>query len=173
MRFLLAPLLVVVALAGCSSPPTPAPRPSPSVTSLFDSDEEALEAAKTTLAEYWRVSNLIMQEGGAEPQRLINLVAEEKKAGELDYAADMAKEGRIQVGEIMHRVDRMQQRYLTRRGDVVIVMQCLDYSKRTLYENGAAIDLSHVPPRRLFQTVLTAEGGRLVVKETEPWADDC
>jgi hypothetical protein len=80
--------VIVAALsASACAPPTPAkpPRPSPSSTALFASDEEALAAAEKAYREYQHVSDAILIDGGADPERLLEVATqaqyEYEKAG--------------------------------------------------------------------------------------------
>ena len=64
-------LALGLALAACSTGGTPLPpAPSPSVTPVFASDEEALAAAKDAYTAYLKVSDQILVDGGANPDRI-------------------------------------------------------------------------------------------------------
>ncbi len=80
------PLVLLVApLAACAeSARIPPPEPSATVEPLFASDEEALAAATEAYEEFLRVSGEILQDGGANPERLQPLVSEDIFASELE-----------------------------------------------------------------------------------------
>lgn len=184
MRFVTSPLaitgaalvLACGALVGCASPPeTPRPSPTASVTPLFDSDEEALAAAEAALEKYWAIANAVLRDGGTEPDRFSEIVTNERLQGEIVTARTISDEGRYQRGEITFDKIELQQRFMRGPNEVVIVTQCVDFSTRTLHEtDDALVDLSHVPSRRLFQTLLVTADSRLLIDGTEAWPNsDC
>ncbi|MFD3443879.1 hypothetical protein ACFDTO_04685 [Microbacteriaceae bacterium 4G12] len=62
---------LILAVAGCTPPaPEPTLTPSPAPTPVFASDEEALAAAEKAYTVYLAMSDLIAQEGGANPERM-------------------------------------------------------------------------------------------------------
>lgn len=78
-------LLLAAALTGCTQPTRlPPPEPSAAGEPLFASDEEALAAATAAYEEYLAVSNAILQDGGRDPERLLDLVSEEVFETELE-----------------------------------------------------------------------------------------
>lgn len=63
--------VAIAALAGCvGHDPVVTLPPSPTTTPVFASDEEALAAAEAAYGEYLRVSDEILIDGGANPERL-------------------------------------------------------------------------------------------------------
>lgn len=77
--------LLVASLAACAeSARIPPPENSSAVEPLFASDEEALAAATEAYEEFLRVSGEILQDGGANPERLSPLVSAEVFASELE-----------------------------------------------------------------------------------------
>ena len=74
-------LVIVAALSvSACAPPAPAepPKASPSSTALFASDEEALAAAEEAYREYQHVSDAIYIDGGADPERLLEIATQAK-----------------------------------------------------------------------------------------------
>lgn len=71
---------LVAALAGCdagsTAPSSPPPTPSPPAP-IFASDEEALAAAEAAYAAYSETNDRIGSEGGADVERLQDLVGDE------------------------------------------------------------------------------------------------
>jgi hypothetical protein len=83
--------LVVLLLSGClPQPHTANPRPQPSSTPVFASDEDALAAAEAAYAEYLRVSDAITADGGGNPERIEPLVTPERAPAEADVFAKFA-----------------------------------------------------------------------------------
>ncbi|HEX6365881.1 MAG TPA: hypothetical protein VF000_07010, partial [Agromyces sp.] len=66
-----------VGVPGATPTPTAAPSPSPSPEPIFASDEEALAAAVEAYERYLRVSQMIGEEGGANPRRILSVVTPE------------------------------------------------------------------------------------------------
>ena len=86
-RLLLAAgaVAILVAISGCdAADPRVTPAPTPSATPVFASDEEALAAAEAAYAAYLAVSDAIVQEGGAKPERIAPHVTEEQLPATLD-----------------------------------------------------------------------------------------
>jgi len=79
-------MVAALSVSACA-PPSPAkpPKPSPSSTALFATDEEALAAAEEAYREYQHVSDAILIDGGADPERLLEVATqaqyEYEKAG--------------------------------------------------------------------------------------------
>jgi hypothetical protein len=79
-------IVAALSVSACA-PPAPAkpPKASPSNTALFASDEEALAAAEEAYREYQHVSDAILIDGGADPERLLEVATqaqyEYEKAG--------------------------------------------------------------------------------------------
>ena len=70
-------LVGALSASGCASEaPAADPTPTPSATPLFASDEEALAAAEEAYAAYQQVSDSILIDGGAEPERLLKVATE-------------------------------------------------------------------------------------------------
>ena len=64
-------LAALVALAGCTSAPTPRPSSAaPTTAPVFASEEEALAAAEEAYSAYQAMSDIITSEGGSAPERI-------------------------------------------------------------------------------------------------------
>jgi hypothetical protein len=87
--------LLLILAAGCAaaSPPDP-PSATPTPTPVFASDEEALAAAEEAYANYLRVSDEILMDGGADPERIIEFTSAEMANSEIDGYLE-AKEQRF------------------------------------------------------------------------------
>ena len=86
--------IVAFLLCGCTTP-DPAPVPSsaaPTAAPVFASDEEALAAGKNSYAEFQRISDAILADGGEDPERLLSVatrgVYEHELSGFNQIAAD-------------------------------------------------------------------------------------
>jgi hypothetical protein len=90
-------LLTALLLAGCTDPsPMPTPPSTPSQTPVFASDEEALAAAEEAYGEYLATADAILNEGGANPERLLQFVSDDVYADEkpgLERVADLGWHG--------------------------------------------------------------------------------
>ncbi len=98
-------------LVGCSDT-TRLPDPTPEATAepLFASDEEALAAAVEVYEEFLAVTDQILQEGGAEPERLEPLVSPDLYESELAGFEDFASSGARLVGSSSITASELQQR---------------------------------------------------------------
>ncbi len=71
---ILALAAITLLLAGCvPADPRVTPVPIPSSTPLFANDADALAAATDAFTEYLRVSDQILQDGGAQPERILGV----------------------------------------------------------------------------------------------------
>ena len=80
-------------LSACTPTTEPTPPPRTSAAPVFASDEEALAAAEEAYGAYLRLADLIVNEGGADPQRLAGLVSPEIYAKEQTGFAEMTTNG--------------------------------------------------------------------------------
>jgi hypothetical protein len=139
---------VALAVTGCvATPGGTKPTPSPSATPLFHSDEEALAAAEEAYAAYQRVSDQILVEGGANPERLRVVATEDQFAYEAPGFAEAYSKGYRSSGG--SKFDSMTIQELdngTSPGSTVMsVYVCDDYSAVDIVDaNGTSI----VPPER-------------------------
>jgi hypothetical protein len=84
--------LLAGALSACTeSTRIPPAEPTAEVAPLFATDEEALEAATAAYEEFLRVSSQILQDGGADPDRLRPLVSDEVYASEAEGFAALSQ----------------------------------------------------------------------------------
>ena len=94
-----AAALLLTSLAGCIDPgPVKTPVPTPSATPVFASDEEALAAAEAAYAAYLAVSDAILQEGGANPDRIDEVATPSVTVEEKKGFADFAEKGYVSIG---------------------------------------------------------------------------
>lgn len=87
-------LAVTLLLSGClPQQPNASPTPQPSSTPVFASEEEALAAAEAAYAEYLAVSDAIAADGGANAERIVPLITEERESEEMALFQSLATEG--------------------------------------------------------------------------------
>jgi hypothetical protein len=123
----LALTALVLSIAGCAAEPAPptATPSSPAATPLFANDEEALAAAEAAFAEYLATINLVLQEGGANPERVRPLVSDEIWARDLKGAERWRAEGLRTVGATSFMKARLQQVYEDEDRVNVVTYNCL------------------------------------------------
>ena len=170
-------LAAALLLSGCV-PQVPAVVPPPEQTTepVFASDEEALAAATDAYTAYLAMSDLIAQEGGANPERIAPFVTEEWLKKEIQGNRDLVASGRKLVGGVEVRSTSVQQVF----GDTVTPVTVVIYA--CLNPNGARLlDASgaDVTPE-LFSSAWTTEAtlvstsdakSHLLVAKDEPWSD--
>ncbi|WP_403024468.1 hypothetical protein [Salinibacterium sp. GXW1014] len=163
-------MLCALLAAGCSAD-TAQPQPgTDSPAPAFESDEAALAAAEAALAEFWEMNNRILQEGGAEPERIAAVVTADAISGHTDSLSRFAASARKQEGSIDFDRVALQQWYGSATAATVMVTLCVDNSQRQVYENGDLLDLTHVPARQAFEAKLTSDGeAGLRLDRMEPW----
>lgn len=132
--------LVVVALAGCV-PGTPAitPPPETTVAPVFASDEEALAAAEEAYRQYITTVDAILADGGADPERLADLVSPELYARELDGFMSYKANGWRGVGSrtfILLFQSRDDQRLVAYSCDDISATDVLDLSDSSVVVPG-------------------------------------
>lgn len=162
--------LVAAAMSGClPSDPAPVPTLEPTAVPLFASDEEALAAAEETYGKYVAVSDLVAQEGGANPERLADYVTDEWLTKEVEAFEEIAASGVRQIGSTSVSNATLQQ-VLT---DAVVFYVCSD-SSGTVFVNAAGTDVTPVDRQTLYKlevTVTGSDGSELRIEGIEPWPD--
>lgn len=150
------------------------PAPTPSVTvapaPLFESDEEALAAAEEVYREYLAVSDLIAREGGADPERLRELVTEEQFERDRAYFDQVRADGyRFEGGVVLAQVDLQ-----TATRSEVILYGCLDVSAvRRIDSDGRDVSELTRPSRVLVEVLLVVDRDKLVIGGLQPWSTSC
>lgn len=176
-RLALAALLAtaVLLLSGCVPPePEVVPPPEPTSSPLFASDEEALAAATDAYEAYLKMSDLIAQEGGKEPERLAPYVTEEWLEQSVDFFNSFADSGRHQEGSSKVRDSTLQQHYVETSGDTaVVVYLCVDYASVKLLDQANQDTLPADSPSILpIEATLFSKEGTLKLAGNEPWTSD-
>ncbi len=144
-------LSTVVLLSGCvAADPVVTPVPVPSATPPFASDEEALKAATDAYAAYLKVSDAILADGGAEPDRIDAVaaaaLAKQQKAGYKKYAA----KGYQQIGPTLFDTVTLEQYHPTDLEGVefVTIYVCADVSSVDVLDGSGASVVSAERPDR-------------------------
>jgi hypothetical protein len=163
--------LVVASMTGClPSDPAPVPTVEATLEPLFESDEEALAAAEELFIKYLAVSDLVAQEGGADPERLAEYVTQEWLDTEVEAFEKLAESGVRQVGTSRYSDATLQQASI----DVVVMYVCTD-SSGTRFVNGEGADVTPVDRQlnlRLEVTFAGSAEGDLLLDGISPWSDD-
>ena len=183
-RMRTAPALVVatlalLALAGCVPDDDPViPGPLPSSTPIFASDEEALAAAEEALIAYYEVSDLIITEGGARPERLLEVATEAVLSNESTGYAQLIEKGWRGSGHTTVDTVSLQSfdPFAAAGSEVVTVYACVDISAFDLVDaNGASV----VGPGRVLRTGFEVgfesdqpSTQHLVLTRKDPWTGD-
>jgi hypothetical protein len=159
-------LALTACLSGCTSPePTQTPSPAESTPApVFASDEEALAAAEKAYAAYLAMSDLIAQEGGANPERMEAVaVGEALRTAVVDLNEFGTNRVRA-VGSTTFRVDSLESVSGTEPVSVVIFV-CDDVSSLDVVDgSGHSVVSPERPDVSPFRVeVLQTEGSTKVV----------
>ena len=148
--------IALLALTSCQPDAAPIiPDPVPTTDMLFESEEEALAAAEEAYGAYLDVSNLILSEGGANPQRLLEVAGEDVYAVELEGIRDLQAKGWHSVGaSTIEDVTLQFYDATATTGDpVVVVYACLNVSDvDVLDSDGNSVVSADRPDRLPFET---------------------
>lgn len=160
-------------LAGCSDT-TRIPDPTPEATAdpLFASDEEALAAAVEVYERYLSVSDQIIRDRGANPERLEPLVSDEIYAQELESFVSAQDSDLQQIGSLEVVESQFQQRVLGEQEatEEVVAYVCVSRAGiQILDPEGNSVTNPDAPSEYAFEIVTshTLEGG--VLEEANLW----
>lgn len=160
-------------LAGCTGQTVVAPSSSPSASApVFASDEEALEAAVAAYEQYLAVSDQIAADGGANPERLKDLVTPEWYEKEVEVFEKIASAGMSQVGATTVGTVELQRAGLSSEMVEIVVYACTDFSA-TSWVNSEGHDVTPTARqlRSTFQLTFVGNGSRdLKLDGSEPWS---
>ena len=165
-------------LSGCvPADPEVTPPAEPSSEAIFASDEEALAAATDAYEAYLKMSDLIAQEGGKNPERIAPLVTEEWLAKEIAGNEELIKSGRRLVGNFAMRSTSLQQTFPDGPASVVVVIYaCIDPNgSRLLDSHGTDVTPDFLKSPWANEVTLVSSIGaaapKLLLSEEEPWSD--
>jgi len=169
--------VVLGTLAGCvGDDPALVPPPEPTSTPVFASDEEALAAAEQAYAAYFRASDSILNDGGADPERLQAFASEEMYQLQLGGYREAQLAGLRSVGATV--VDSIiLQSYDASSSDgegIVTVYACVDVTNVDLVDaTGNSVVSASRPNRTSVEAVFdlsSQDSGHLVLASEEQWA---
>jgi hypothetical protein len=142
-RLLLAAgaVAILVAISGCDpAEPRVTPAPTPSVTPVFASDEEALAAAEAAYAAYLAVSDAILADGGKDPERIYSVATESVGDQEQEGFEIFASKGYRSVGATTFDSGQIESVDAFASVDVVRIYICADSSSVDVVDsNGASV----------------------------------
>ena len=176
MRARQLPLILVIGvllLAGCVPQPAEDPvEPAPSSAPVFASEEEALAAAVAAYEEYLKVSDAIAADGGANPERLKDLVTEEWYEVEVEGFASISEAGISQVG-MTHSRNAVLQTYTNESPGEVRINVCADTSETT-FRDATGVDVTSQSRKTLVtvEATFSLQAAGLLLDGNEPWAED-
>jgi len=171
-------VLIACTVAGCLPvDPAPVPTIAPAGTPIFASDEEALAAAEDAYAAYLAVSDQILNEGGADPERIDGVVTSDiaaiEKAGYLELeSAGLRTVGRTTFfGTVLQRFEAAS----PDGRDVVTVYLCSDVSGVDVLDfagnSVVSPDRPSLTPFEVAFDLADRGEGMLVVSREDPWSD--
>ena len=169
-------LVAAFALAGCVSAPTPTPSTSAATDApVFASDEEALAAATEAYAAYQAMSDLILAEGGANPDRIRDVASESFAASEIESFNQAMSSGLHSTG--LSTFDKVSIQAIANSSvdniGVVTVYLCSDVSRiDILNSTGVSVVSESRPDRTPFEVtfdIQSTESRGLVVGSRSVW----
>jgi hypothetical protein len=166
--------LATLLLAGCGSTPIPPPTPAPTTSApVFASEDEALAAATEAYAAFLAMSDLILAEGGANPERIIDYATDEMVDIEMKGYLNAQAEGYHSTGSSAFANVTLQRVEPSTRTKAVSVYLCSDVSEvDVLNEKGESVVAPNRPSRTAFQItfdVVATNPLRLKVASSDVW----
>jgi hypothetical protein len=180
MRSVVGALVLVgmLTLTGCvDGDRLPTLPPTPTSTPIFASEEEALAAAEEAYGAYLEMSNLIANDGGAEPERIAPFVTEEQLPDELDGSKNYSDHNVHSTGATRITGVTLQQYLETDDQAEVVIYACLDVTDARLVDAGG-VDVtpaSRAPQVTLEVTLQSGRPGALLIADSQLWSnsDSC
>lgn len=159
LRALAAAIAVLTLVSGCAPQPVEplkpvTPIPERAYPRLFETPEEALAAAEKAYVEYNDMVNLILNEGGADPSRIVEFVTAQQLPKELKTFAQFVDKGWRGVGQARVASVKFQQAFDTAENEaVVVIYACIDVSETVIVD----ADGNDVTPERDERVLLEVE----------------
>ena len=172
----LAITLIVLVLTGCRTPdPVVTPAPESTSTPLFASDEEALAAAEEAYAAYLAVSDQILAEGGASPERAYEFMTESMQVDGVAGIKLFVDSGWHTQGSTTF--DSLVLQQFTAEGSSsanLIAYACLDVSNiRIIDAAGADVTPAERQNRLPLELEFVAESSSIMlVERSDLWSGD-
>jgi hypothetical protein len=160
---------LVLALSGCvpTAEPDPIP-PTPTVTPVFATEEEALAAAEAAYREYLAVSDAIFHDGGNEPERLESVATGPFLAESVAGFIRIGEQGLRSLGSARLESIRIQQ--FEADGSITAYL-CDDVSEiDVINEQGESVVSGARPPRTMFE-VSFDYSEQLMISSRQVWGD--
>ncbi len=175
----LAAITLALALSGCvSADPAVTPQPQASATPLFASDAEALKAAEEAYAAYLKVSDQILADGGANPERIEGVATSEQLVEDrLGFEKARANsQHSLGVTTFDRSVLQVYAPNASRGHDIVAIYLCEDVSKVDVFDSTGASVVSATRPNRAGYEVRFDAGAPparpLLVSNKTSWTVD-
>ena len=171
----LAVTLAVLVVSGCGSPdPVVVPEPESTSTPLFASDEEALAAAEEAYAAYLAVSDQILAEGGANPERAYAFLTENMRAEEAEGVQLYVDSGWHSQGNTSFDSVVLQQFVAEPDSANLTVYLCIDVSNlRILNTSGVDVTPEMRPNRLPLELEFIAEASATMkLERSDLWSGE-
>ncbi|MES2171526.1 MAG: hypothetical protein V4479_12525 [Actinomycetota bacterium] len=124
-------------LTGCvPADPIVTPVPVPSATPLFATDADALKAAEDAYAAYLKVSDQILADGGADPDRIDAVATPAVAKSDGVSFAKYRAQGLHAVGDIQFSGASLESYTPTAYESVVRIYVCVDVSETDVVDTG-------------------------------------
>jgi hypothetical protein len=162
-------------LTGCvPADPVVTPVPVPSTTPLFATDADALKAAEDAYAAYLKVSDQILRDGGADPERIDAVATGEARTIERSGYVKLRASGEHSQGASTYDSASLEfyDKSASQGDEVVRIYVCQDISKTDIVDSQG---LSVIKAGRVVRIPLevgfeTSFSNRLIVSSDEVWA---
>ena len=165
---------LTLTISGCfGDTPSYNPAAEPTTAPLFASDEEALAAAEEAYRDYYAVSDQILNEGGIEPERLLEVATQEVFEFESESFATFRDSGYRSTGET--KLDSLAlQSYDANAKEpesIVVIYACVDVSNvDVLNAEGDSVVNQNGSARLPFEAFFTSPNGQnLILSAKELW----
>ena len=168
---------LLLGAAGCTAPSPSEPAPTsnpPTVAPVFASDEEALAAATEAYGKYVETADLIINEGGTEPERIVRYTSGELAQTEMQSFESLQREGLRGIGTSEFS-NLSIQTFTPDAPDgqaILTAYVCSDVSGTDIVDSGGHSMLApERNPKTPFLVVfdLNSQGNRLVVSGESVW----
>ena len=170
---------LLLGAVGCTAAPMSAkPSPTPTVVPIFASDEEALAAATEAYANYVATADMIITEGGADPQRIEPYVSGEMAKSEIESFNSLAMDGLHGTGTSTFSNLSVQTMSLDSESGqgIVTAYVCSDVSGTDIVDAAGQSTLSAERESRtpflLVFDLSTPDSDELVVSSAKVWAGE-
>ncbi len=142
------------------------PVPTPSVTPVFASEEEALAAAEESYKRYLRVSDAIAAEGGTHPERLSPYVTPEELRRANEDFGSLQSATRHMQGESKFDSLTLQRQ----DAQEIVVYLCLDVSEvRVIDAGGSDVTPASRVDRVPLEVAFALDGSELLLDSSDVW----